>query len=259
MKTKVLGCLAGLGTLVLFTSCATTGLGPSGVGAEQVKTEVTAEGPSAEEILAYDGPKARIAIGSFEVKAGKADGTIGNGMQEMLIDSLFKTNRFIVLERASLAALQSEFELGEADWAAKAPARGTFETADILLTGAITAFEPDYRGKGGGGIVIPLPLRIGAGLKVGRTDAYIAASIRLVDIRTRRIIKTGTVEGLSSSSSFGIVGGGLLGAVAMGAGFESYQNTPMEKAVMIMLENAIREIVHSIPEDYYRYTDKQAK
>jgi curli biogenesis system outer membrane secretion channel CsgG len=177
-------------------------------------------------------------------------------MQEMLIDSLFKTNRFIVLERASLKDLQSEFELGEAEWAAGAPERGTFETADILLTGAITAFEPDYRGRGGGAIAIPLPWQIGGGVRVGRTDAYIAASIRLVDIRTRRIIKTGTVEGLSSSSSFGIIGGGLLGAVALGAGFQSYQNTPMEKAVMIMLENAIQEIVKSVPEDYYRHKDK---
>jgi curli biogenesis system outer membrane secretion channel CsgG len=256
MRTKALGCLAGLVALALFTSCATTGVGPSQVGAADVKTEVTDDGPSVDEILHYDGPKARIAIGSFEVKAGKADGTIGSGMQEMLIDSLFKTNRFIVLERASLKDLQSEFELGEGEWAAGAPERGTFETADILLSGAITAFEPDYKGKGGGGIVIPLPWVMGAGVKVGRTDAYIAANIRLVDVRTRRIIKTGTVEGLSSSSSFGIIGGGLLGAVALGGGFQSYQNTPMEKAVMIMLENAIREIVKSIPEDYYRHTDK---
>ncbi|HNS32757.1 MAG TPA: CsgG/HfaB family protein [bacterium] len=235
--------------VLLFASCAAMNAQDSGV-----KTKVTTGGASATDIISYQGPKARIAVGSFETKAGKAWGKIGDGMQEMIIDSLFKTNRFIVLESSSLQDIKGEFELGSGGWAASAPQKGTFETADILLTGAITAFEPDYQKRGGGGIVIPIPLKIGGGLKIQKKEAYIAASIRLVDVRTRRIIKTGTVEGYSSSSSLGILGGGLIGGIALGAGYESYKNTPMEKAVMIMLENAISEIVSSVPEDYYRYT-----
>ncbi|MCM8761815.1 MAG: CsgG/HfaB family protein [Candidatus Omnitrophica bacterium] len=224
------------------------------VYAEEVKTKVTTGGASAADIVSYQGPKARIAVGSFEVKAAKAYGRIGEGIQDMLIDALFKTNRFIVLEKAAVADLQSEYALGESGWSSEAPAKGTFETADIILTGAITAFEPDYQKTGGGGVVIPIPLKIGGGLKVEKKEAYIAASIRLVDVRTRRVIKTGTVEGYSSKSSLGIIGGGLIGAVALGVGFENYKNTPMEKAVMIMLENAIKEIVNSVPAEYYRYT-----
>jgi len=222
--------------------------------AEEVKTKVTTGGASAADIVSYQGPKARIAVGSFEVKAAKAYGRIGEGIQDMLIDALFKTNRFIVLEKAAVADLQSEYALGESGWSSEAPAKGTFETADIILTGAITAFEPDYQKTGGGGLVIPLPLKIGGGLKVEKKEAYIAASIRLVDVRTRRVIKTATVEGYSSQSSLGIIGGGLIGSVALGVGFENYKNTPMEKAVMIMLENAIKEIVDSVPAEYYRYT-----
>jgi len=243
MVKKLSACLV---LAILFASCATPD--------SDVKTEVSTGGASAGEIISYTGPKARIAVGSFDVKAGKAWGTIGDGMQEMLIDSLFKTNRFIVLESAALKDMKGEFELGSEGWAAGAPKKGTFETADIILTGAITAFEPEYKGRKGGGIVIPLPLKIGGGLKIEKKEAYIAASIRLVDVRTRRIIKTGTVEGYSSSSGLGIIGGGLIGSVALGAGYESYKNTPMEKAVMIMLENAISEIVSSVPLDYYRYT-----
>lgn len=222
--------------------------------AEEVKTKVTTGGASAADIVSYQGPKARIAVGSFEVKAAKAYGRIGEGLQDMLIDALFKTNRFIVLEKAALADLKGEYELGESGWSSEAPTKGTFEAADIILTGAITAFEPDYKGTGGGGVVIPLPLKIGGGLKVEKKEAYIAASIRLVDVKTRRVIKTGTVEGYSSKSSLGIIGGGLIGSVALGVGFENYKNTPMEKAVMIMLENAIKEIVDSVPAEYYRYT-----
>lgn len=224
------------------------------VYSEEVKTKVTTGGASATDIVSYQGPKARIAVGSFEVKAAKAYGEIGEGLQDMLIDALFKTNRFIVLEKSALKDLQSEYQLGEAGWSSEAPEKGTFETADIILTGAITAFEPDYQKTGGGGVVIPLPLKIGGGLKIEKKEAYIAATLRLVDVRTRRVIKTGTVEGYSSQSSLGIIGGGLIGDVALGAGFQKYKNTPMEKAVMIMLENAIKEIVDSVPAEYYRYT-----
>ncbi len=219
-----------------------------------VTTKVTTGGASAADIASYQGPKARIAVGSFEVKAANAYGKIGDGTQEMLIDALFKTNRFIVLESSALKDLKGEYELGESGWASNAPQKGTFETADIILTGAITAFEPNYQGRSGGGLVVPLPWKIGGGIKIEKKEAYIAASTRLVDVRTRRVLQTGTVEGYSSKSSLGLLGGGLIGSVALGAGFESYKNTPMEKAVMIMLENAITEIVKSVPADYYRYT-----
>jgi len=221
-----------------------------------IKTEVSSEGPSASEVLKYQGPKARIAVGKFEVKAAKAAWEIGDGIKDMLIDSLFNTGRFIVLEKGeTMSDLKEEFQFGESGWSKKAPEKGTFETADIILTGAITAFEPDYKKKGGGGIVIPFPFKVGGGLKIEKKEAYIAAHLRLVDVRTRRIIKTAKVEGYASKSNIGILGGGLIGTVALGAGFQKYKNTPMEKAVMVMLENAVKEIIKSVPENYYRYDE----
>ncbi len=219
-----------------------------------VKTEVKTGGPSAEKVLAYEGPKARIAVGRFEVKTAKGGWEIGNGLRDMLVDALFRTNRFIVLEKGgALEDLKEEFEFGETGWSEKSPRKGTFETADIIVTGAITAFEPEYKGKGGGGIVIPLPWKFGGGVKVKTQEAYIAATIRLIDVRTRRVIKSAKVEGYASQHKVGIVGGGLAGGVVLGAGFSKYKNTPMEKAVMVMLENAVNEIVKGIPSEYYRY------
>jgi len=223
-----------------------------------IKTEVSSGGPSASEVLKYKGPKARIAVGRFEVKAAKAGWEIGEGIKDMLIDSLFNTGRFIVLEKGeTMSDLKEEYQLGESGWSKKAPKKGTFETADIILTGAITAFEPDYKKKGGGGVVIPLPFKIGGGVKIEKKEAYIAAHLRLVDVRTRRIIKTAKVDGYASKSNIGIVGGGLIGTVALGAGFQKYKNTPMEKAVMVMLENAVKEIIKSVPENYYRYGENE--
>ncbi|MBU2495333.1 MAG: CsgG/HfaB family protein, partial [Candidatus Omnitrophica bacterium] len=208
------------------------------------------------EVTTYQGPKARVAVARFEMKAAKGYNEIGSGMSDMLVDSLFKTNRFIVLERGEgLSDIKEELALSESGYTEKGKAaeKGTLEGADILLTGAITAFEPEAEGSGGGGFVIPLPLKIGGGVRIKSNKAYIAANIRLVDVRTGRIINSVKVEGKASDFKFGVVGGGLIGGVVLAGGFEKYKNTPMEKAVTIMLDNAIKEIVKSVPEDYYRY------
>jgi len=219
-----------------------------------VKTEVKGGGPSAENVVTYKGPKARIAVGRFKVKAAKANREIGEGLRDMLIDALFRTNRFIVLEKGeSLRELEEEFEFGKEGWTKKPLKKGTFETADIIVVGAITAFEPDYKGSGGGGIFIPLPWKFGGGINIKKKEAYIAATIRLIDVRTRRIIKSVKVEGYASQHKVGIAGGGIPGKIVLGAGFSKYKNTPMEKAVMAMIENAVNEIVKGVPSEYYRY------
>ena len=236
----------GLMALVLFTaSCATT---------EEITTKVTTGGPSVAEVTTYQGPKARIAVARFEMKAAQGYGEIGSGMSDMLVDSLFQSNRFIVLERGEgLADIKEELALSESGYTEKGKAaeKGTLEGADILLTGAITAFEPNAEGAGGGGLGITIFGGLGIGGKTKK--AYIAANIRMVDVRTGRVISSAKVEGKASDFKFGIVGGTVVGGVVLAGGFEKYKNTPMEKAVAVMLDNAIKEIVKSVPEDYYRY------
>lgn len=50
---------------------------------------------------AYLGPKKRVAILNFEVKAPGAEDKIGSSMAEMLITALHNTDKYIVLERES--------------------------------------------------------------------------------------------------------------------------------------------------------------
>ena len=224
------------------------------VAGAQTKTTVTGSGVDSGQVLTYQGPKARLAVGRFEVKAAKAYGEVGEGVSDMLVDALFRTNRFIILEKGdALRDLEEEFNLGERGMAKTAPEKGTFETADVILVGAITAFEPQYQGVGGGGIVIPLPWKLGGGIAVKKDEAYIAATIRLADVRTRRILNSVRVEGLASKFKIGGGGGALIGSVILAGGMSKYKNTPMEQAVMVMLDNAVTEVVKSVPEDYYRH------
>ncbi len=244
-----------IGFLVFFlTSCATTGGGLFSTG---TSTVVTTGGPTAQEVVTYQGPKARIAVSHFDVKAAKAYWEIGTGISDMLTSALFRTNRFIVLERgAGLKGLKGEIELGQEGWVeeSKEIKKGLFEGADVLVMGAITAFEPKAGGIGGGGIIIPLPSKIGGGILFKKEEAYIAAEIRLVDTRTSRVINATRVEGKASNFMIGGIGGALAGSVVLGAGLGKYENTPMEKAVMVMLDNAVAEISKKVPESYYRYT-----
>jgi curli biogenesis system outer membrane secretion channel CsgG len=181
-----------------------------------------------------DGKQAKLAVLSFS-------GQNGRELSDSLNTALFRTGRFILLEREGLSGLQSEASIGQNPT--------VFEGADVVVLGSITAFEPNAGGTGGGGVGISLPF-IG-GLKFGANEAYIAADLRIVEVKTRRILNIVKVEGRSSSFSVGGVGGGFLGPVFIGGSLGTYANQPMGKAIAVMLEAAVRDLAKGIPEVYY--------
>ncbi len=238
--------------LVVFLLSLLSACGP------QIQTTVNSGGPSVQEAVTYQGPRARIAVAKFRCKAAKCYGSIGEGFTDMLGTALFRTGKYVVLERGEgLAEIQQELNLGESRYVKKsqAPKVGQMEGADILIMGAITAFEPHASGSAGGGVVIPLgvPFLGGAGLK--KKEAFISADIRLVDVRSGRVVNATSVDGLASSYKVGGLGGFRAGNVILGGGFSTYKNTPMEKAVRVMLDSAINEIAKRTPENYFRYDE----
>lgn len=229
-------------------------IGCSGVKTTSVKTTQQ----NINKAVKYEGPKARIAVANFKCKAAKCGGNIGSGIRDMLVDALVKTNKFIVLERGEgFEEIKKELELGQSGYVQeeKAPQVGLMEGADIIVIGSIVAFEPSAGGiKGGiGGLLPNIP--VVGGLKLGKKDAYIAMVIRLVDVRTGRIINSTRVEGKASSFNIGGLGGGLFGVVPLGGGLEVYKNTPMEKAIMVLIDNTVKTIEKYVPDEYYRYSE----
>lgn len=230
------------------------------MGCAETTTNVQSEGPTTQEALMYQGPKARIAVASFRCKAAKCSGEIGNGLSDMLATALFRSNRFVVLERGiGFEQVKKELELGQSEYVSqgKAVQKGHVESADVLVVGAITAFEPNY--KGGGGLVGGLFGTVlgGAGGKL--RNAYISADIRLVDVRTGRIINATTVEGDAVSYAVGGLGGSRLSShVYLGGALGIYKNTPMEKAIRVMLDNAVAAVANMVPQSYYRYGENIA-
>lgn len=232
----------------------------SGCSAGTTTTSVQTTEQSFNKAVKYEGPKARIAVANFKCRAAKCGGNIGSGIRDMLVDALVRTGKFIVLERGEgLEAIKEELELGQSGLVQqnKAPQPGLLEGADILVIGSIVAFEPNAGGIGGavGGLIPKVPIL--GGLKLGKQEAYIALTLRFVDVRTGRIINSTRIEGKASSFNVGGLGGGLLGTIPLGGGLEVYKNTPMEKAVMVLIDNAVKAIEKYVPESYYRYKDGQ--
>jgi len=211
----------------------------------------------AAPLPAYSGPKARIAVADFEVKAAKATFEIGSGLREMLITALINSNRFSVVERQVLKAVMQEQELATSAAAQQStggPERGKIKTADLVITAAVTEFEPQASGGaagiGGGGSVASGIF--GGLLGAALNKAHMALDIRIVDTSTSEILAATRVQGQASDVAGGLMTG-FLGSWGLGGGLSMYANTPMEKAIRICIIEAVKYISQSIPASYYKY------
>jgi len=204
----------------------------------------------------YSGPRARIAVADFDVKATKASGEIGSGLREMLVTALINSNRFSVVERQALNAIMQEQELSAsgASQQGAGPQRGKIKTADLIITAAVTEFEPQASGGragigGGGGVGSGI---LGGLLGAALNKAHMALDIRIIDASTSEVLAATRVQGQASNISGGILTG-YFGGWALGGGLSAYANTPMEKAIRVCIIEAIRYISQTIPANYYKY------
>ncbi|MFA5115206.1 MAG: CsgG/HfaB family protein [Candidatus Omnitrophota bacterium] len=204
----------------------------------------------------YSGPKSRIAVGDFEIKAVKVTSEISSGLREMLIAALTNSNRFSVVEYQSLPIVAPEQEPGSSAVAQQA---GTAErikakAADLILTAAITEFEPEASGGraglgGGGGAASGA---MGGLLSSSFNKAHMALEIRISDASTSKEIGTVRLQGEASNVS-GNLASGFFGNWGLGKGLSAYANTPMEKAMRICIIETVRYVVGAIPANYYKY------
>ena len=177
----------------------------------------------------YNGPKQRIAVTAFENKASHGSGAIGRGLSEMLSDSLFNTNRFIVLERERIGDVMQEQDLADTGRFREetvAP-KGELEGAQLIIRGSVTQFEPNCRG--------------GSLLLLGAKEACVAINLRIIDVRTGRIVNSTTVEGTSGTASIGLI----FTRSPLPIGLGGWSKTPMESAMRRCIETAVQHIINT--------------
>lgn len=252
----------------MLLSCATTAEVTEGGGA--TISEAQAE--------AYDGPKARIAVGSIIDKSGQGEkslthqfklmrskdrrvkinpGNMVSGIKDMMTTALFGSNRYIVLERDNIddVLVEQEFSAsGKVGSATKIP-KGKIEGADLLVVGAVTAFDA---GLSGFSIPIPIPLNRGndvAVLNLSFKKSYIAMDVRVIDARTARILASVAVEGSATKMGAGLGGYARTryGYIRVPVLLSGFANTPVEKAITEMVTLAVDQIVSKTPAVYYRH------
>ncbi len=203
---------------------------------------------------AYDGPKARIAVSQFTDKTAMSGqrwwtGQIGDGMRDMLATSLFNTGRYIVLERQQIGEILAEQDFGASGRVKQetAAAIGEIEGAELLVTGAVTEFQPGSGGAGGGlgGLIGGVFGAVAGGFR----KSHVAIDLRVVDTRTSRIVAATSVEGEAKDFNLG----GLAIGSKVGGGLGGFSKTPIEKAVRVALGAAVDFIVTKTPKKFYHY------
>lgn len=257
---------------LLLAGCAPTAEVTKGAGA----------GIGEAQAEKADGPKARIAVGAIIDKTGGADKkdslryqlgvlhrkdkayeslngeNVISGIRELLTTALFQSNRFVVLERAALGDILVEQEFsasGKVGEASRIPI-GQIEGAELLVVGALTAFNPGIAG----GVGFPIPIPLGkhgdmAIVDVQFRKGYAAMDLRVIDTRTARIVASVAVEG--STYKFGAALSGIAttgySSIRLPVILHGFTNTPAERALAEMVDAAVANIVEKTPPLYFHH------
>ncbi len=249
--------LPNLGFAAAPSTAATQGNNFSGNGADFGVRPAAPAGPAPKReaepraekpppLAPFDGIRKRLAVLRLENKTRTpipdASWQLGEGLTEMLITELFKTERFVMIERAALADVVKEQELGQTGLIGKETVTrvGEMLGAQLLVTGAVTEFEENAAG-GGSGITYR-----GVNLGFRGNTAHVAVDIRLVDVTTGQILKSYSAAGKAQDSGWAIAG--TRGQTTIGS--DAFNKTPLgqatREAIALAVDFIVREM-HNVP------------
>jgi len=191
---------------------------------------------------------------------------VAGGVRDMIINSLFNSNRFIILERQTMSEISWEQEFSHSNRAGGKTAIpiGEIEGAELLLIGSINTLDAKESGGEIGGIISSVISEFAGVSHAEKTvnadlswdSAKTAMEIRLVDTRTSRIVAATTVEGSSTNVGFGASETSYTyNAGSLPKGFSMYHNSPVEDALRKMVDEAVKFLTTQIPDTYYHSTN----
>lgn len=144
--------------------------------------------------------KPRLAVRTFENKAGRGTEAPASAITEMMTTELFNAGIFSLMEREKLDYVADEIRLGQSGLMdpATAPEMGKIKGAQYSMTGAITLYY--YNASGG---VVPIPGLGGAG--AASNTGYVTLDIRVIDNSTGEVIYAAAEQGASNQTMGGLV------------------------------------------------------
>lgn len=175
-----------------------------------------------------------------------------SGIHDLLVTELFNTGQFIVLERDALNDVIVEQEFSQSARAGDATRipKGELEGAELLVIGAITAFD-----AGADGAALPIPVPFGKFsngfgiISLSMKRGYVAMDLRIIDTATGRIVASSAVEGRNTSYGANFEGlySGRTGYVPLPGLLNAFANTPVQEALQKMVTAAIGTIAAQQP------------
>ncbi|MGH8104343.1 MAG: CsgG/HfaB family protein [bacterium] len=245
--------LSSLVTLVLFAGLVGAGERGDGFSYGSSRSDPKPDDPPA----ACKGLKKSITVYRLEDRVGRVTSRQAGGygynygyggananysqssdaLSDMLMTSLESTGCFILVERKNLDDIEREQSLvnsgkTKATETAKA---GNLIAAQIIVMGAVTAFEEHERGGVLGGIT-----RSGRVGGIATDKARVTLDLRLVDSTSSEVLQTATASGDASSTAL-VVGGIPIGNIKVGTAL--WQKTPLGNASREAISNAVNFIV----------------
>ncbi len=163
------------------------------------------------------------------------------GLTEMVTTTLVNTNRFIVLERAQLAAVTQEQDIGVSGRVNKetAPAQGGLIGAQALVTGDITGFS--YSSETVGGNLTNIVKGVSAGLT--RVNAQVIIDLRMIDAVTGEVLAS--AKGRGKASATGVYAD--LTKQDKNLSTDASKTTPLGEASRSAIQNAVAELLAQAP------------
>ncbi len=205
------------------------------------------------------GPRARISVAEIRDQTARGGLSthwmekygipwreIGEGMREMLVTALFRTKRFVLLERDLLPEILKEQDMAGTGRVAEgtAPATGGIIGADLIITGAVTEFIADAYGAKGAAEVG------GTEIDASVAKGYVGLVVKIVDAKTSEVVLATYVMGKSSSYGFEAEPGP---ESKLPLSLAIFARTPAEKAIRSAIRKAAEEVAGSVPREYFRH------
>ena len=186
---------------------------------------------------------------TYESEWNIGGGTVPvNGIEAIVTDTMNRTGRFRLVERAALGDVLGEQDLATSGRVAKPSAAATGQVlgAEILVQVVITDYEENTSGSSGGvgGLLRKVPLVGGVGIKSGK--GRVGLNFRLIDATTSEVLYTKQVESIIKESGLTLSGAGWTSDAVLGGFISSYAKTPIGQAVIAGINKGVYELIKEI-------------
>ena len=171
-----------------------------------------------------------------------------NGIEAIVTDTMNRTGRFRLVERAALGDVLGEQDLATSGRVAQPSAAATGQVlgAELLMQVVITDYEENTSGssKGVGGLFRKVPLVGGVGIKSGQ--GRVGLNFRLIDATTSEVLYTKQVESIIKESGLTLAGAGWTGDALLGGFINNYAKTPIGQAVIAGINKGVYDVIKEI-------------